>query len=46
MRKNIINFLLSMDEIFYVENKDYKKAIADATVLNIIINRLSLKILC
>ena len=28
MRKNIINFLLSMDEIFYVENQDYEKAIA------------------
>ena len=28
MRKNIINFLLSMDEIFYVENEDYEKAIA------------------
>lgn len=28
MRINIINFLLSMDEIFYVENEDYEKAIA------------------
>ena len=28
MRNNIINFLLSMEEIFYVEKGDYKKAIA------------------
>ena len=28
MRINIINFLLSMDEIFYVETEDYEKAIA------------------
>jgi len=28
MRKNIINFMLSMDEIFYAESEDYEKAIA------------------
>ena len=28
MRKNIINFMLSMDEIFYAETEDYEKAIA------------------
>lgn len=27
VRENIINFLLSMDEIYYVDEKDYQDAI-------------------